>query len=123
VAVFAILWQLIAADRPSSPSASSTGTTSSSSSTAVVSDSDVNDAATSGDKKSAAAVSPGVDWQVFRTAPVIAVIVAQIASNNQSNTLQQWGPTYFSDVLGTSPTAAGQYMALAGMHTPTLPNH
>ena len=56
----------------------------------------------------------GVQWGVFGTAPVLAVICSQIATNNQGNTIHQWGPTYFSDVLSTDPSVAGRYMALAG---------
>lgn len=57
----------------------------------------------------------GVDWRIFATPPVLAVCFAQVATNNSGNTIQQWGPQYFTSVLGTTPSAAGRYMAMAGV--------
>ena len=57
----------------------------------------------------------GVDWRIFGTPAVLAVCFAQVATNNAGNTIQQWGPQYFTSVLGTTPATAGRYMAMAGI--------
>lgn len=61
------------------------------------------------------AKSKGVDWRVFSCPSVWAVMVAQVACNNQNNTIRQWGPTYFTDILGSTPAMAGSYMATSGV--------
>lgn len=91
VGVFAVLWQLVARNEPSSdtqqPAKQETTT-------------DV-------EKTKEKAFEP----QVFRVPAIQAVMWSHFAANNTEYTLMQWAPTYFNQVLGVPLGSVGTYLA------------
>ena len=114
IAVFTVLWQLIAQNKPTCAKSSSDapdtppGTLGA---TAVL-------AAAKTEEKTQEKEGPAVELGIFGVASAKAVIFAQIASNNAGYTLDLWAPTYFQEVLGCSPVHAGRLIALTAMVRP-----
>jgi sugar phosphate permease len=67
----------------------------------------------------AAAAKKGevVDWSIFRTVGVQAMIAAQIGAGMSNYVMMQWQPIYFTEVLGASPLVAAVYFAWAEVAT------
>eukprot|EP01052_Picozoa_sp_SAG31_P022997 SAG31_NODE_1861_length_7044_cov_169.866379_6_plen_359_part_00 len=54
-----------------------------------------------------------VDWGIFRTVGVQAMVAAQIGAGMSNYVMMQWQPVYFIEVLGASPLVAAVYFAWA----------
>ena len=90
---FAVIWQLLGADAPPDAATPTPATPP--------------PKATDADKPAA----PTIEWRIFRLPQVLAPMQAFFGAGFTTFCFNLWGPTYYQEVLGCTPTVAGAYLA------------